>query len=332
MNTGQCRGLFRVALFATIMSGVSLLPAGAAPAPDNIFGGRMLDRAASKLIHAPMAAELIAIVPRGQSGWVWNRISGGRYQPEDLMKGIAPPEGNAQLPGASPSAREMYFASWDSKPFRTYGHNGAQVQLKKTGDEKFEVAFSGGSAASETSALVASADGKHLTVTTGDDVRVYDRIDPATWPSRNIEPAAGSSSGGGLACSGIWSANEQLTHRTQPALPPAYEVFGPWGNNGWIQINMGAIDAPGAELVFNGFNTGNAYEFFAGDLREQSVRQIDKNHFDVTTVRNRIPDDKMLVEFSPDCKRLTRTTAEGTDRRTGQKFYNDIRVFDRVDQ
>jgi hypothetical protein len=330
--SSRLRAYVRSAVWAMpLLGALCTLPAGAAPAPDSIFGGWMLDRAASKLTHAPMAAEAIAIVPWGPSGWVWNHISGGRYQPEDLISGLAPPQGNAELPNRSPSTREMYFANWDGKPFQTYGRNGAQVELKRNGEGRFEAAFIVGTNAPETSALAVSADGKHLTITSGEDVRVYNRIDPAAWPSRRVAPPdPGPVSA--PDCSGLWHVNEQLTHRATPALPPAYEVFGPWGNNGWIQINMGGIDAPGAELEFNTFNSGNAYEFFAADVHEQTVRQLDKNRFEVTAHRNGMPAGTMVVEFSPDCKRLTRTTAEGVDRRTGTKFYNDVRVFDRVDQ
>lgn len=277
-----------------------------------------------------MASEVVIAIPWGQSGLLWNRISGGRYQPEDLLKGLAPPEGNAQLPDRSPSAREMYFASWDSRPFPTHGHGGAQVQLRKDGNEKFEAAFSGGNIAPETSSLAVSPDGRHLTVTTGGDVRVYDRIDPGAWPGRQVETA--SPAGPGLACSGLWSVNEQLTHRTTAALPPAGEVIGPWGNNGWIQLNFGNIDAPNGELVFNVLNNGKAYQYFANDLREQAVRQTGPNRFEVTSVRNGVAGENMIFEFTDGCKRLTRTMPEGVDRRTGEKFYNDVRVFDRIDQ
>ena len=177
-----------------------------------------------------------------------------------------------------------------------------------------------------------SPDGKHLTMTTGDDRRVYDRIDPAAWPSRIIEPPDHAPPmGAGLACSGIWSVNEQLTHRSRSPLPPALQYFGRWGKNGWVWLNAASLDAQGAELVFNLFD-GNAYQVYGADLHEQAVRQLDDRTFGVTAVRYRLAGDRETVQFTNDCKRVTVTVPEGTDRRKGVKYYNDVRVFDRIDR
>ena len=173
----------------------------------------MLDRAASKLTRPLAEAETVVIVPWGQSGWVWNRISGGAYQPEELRRGVvAPPEVDGPAADAvkptRPSIREMYYASWDGRAYRTYGRNPGQVQLRKTGDRTF-VATLSANGRTDSAALVFSPDGKHLTVTAGDDVRVYDRIDPAGWPSRTIEPPEMvPAPGAALPCAGIWTVDE----------------------------------------------------------------------------------------------------------------------------
>ena len=127
--------------------GVVLIAANAASAAVEGFGGWMLNRQTSNLTREPASAETVILIPWGQSGWVWTRISGGQYQPEDLSRGIAPPpevDGPAAdaATRSSPSTREMYYADWDSKPYRTYGRNAGQVQLRKLDDRTFEAAFS----------------------------------------------------------------------------------------------------------------------------------------------------------------------------------------------
>ena len=311
---------------------------GGASAAVDVFGGWMLNRAASKLTVPPMTAEMVIIVPWGKSGWVWNQISGGAYQPEDLIKGVKPP---AEVDGpaadaairTSTSTRMMYWASWDSKNFTTYGRDARQVQLKRVNDQSFEATFFKAPqepAQGDNATLAFSPNGQRLTVTSKDDVRVYDRIDPAKWPSRKIEPAAAASAGGGLLCSGIWNIDEQLTHRTRSPLGPYVQYFGPWGKNGWVRLNTGSMDATGAEVVFNSFN-GNAFQVYGGDPREQTARQRDADTFETTAVRYGKPADTTIVQFSKDCKRLTFTVPEGTDRRTGLKYYNDVRVYDMIE-
>jgi hypothetical protein len=304
-----------------------------------VFGGWVLNRQVSHLTRRRSVAETVIIVPWGGSGWVWNRISGGRYQPEDLIRGIPAPQ-EVDGPAAdsvfksSPSTREMYSATWDSKPYRTFGRGGEQVKLERVDARTFKAVFFATTASGsreETATLAFSPDGKHLSVTTGDDHRVYDRIDPATWPSRVIEPPeAIPAPGAGLPCSGIWTVNEQLTHRTRSPLPPAVQVFGPWGKNGWVWINLPSLDAQGGELVFDLFN-GNAFQMYAADTHEEAVRQLDERTFEVTAVRYRLAGDRSIVQFSNDCRRVTVTVPEGTDRRKGVKYYNDVRVFDRID-
>ena len=295
----------------------------------------MLNRPASHLTRDPTSAETVVIVPWGQSGWIWTRISGGQYEPEDLAHGVAPPpevDGPAADGArASPYTREMYYATWDAKMYRTYGRNAGQVQLSKTNDQRFEAAFSV-NGRREAASLLFSPDGKHLTVTAGNDVRVYDSIEPVSWPSRTIEPPDHiPAAGAGLRCSGIWSSNEQLTHRTRSPLPPAVQYFGPWGSNGWVWLNTGSMDAPAAEMVFNVFN-GNAFQVYGNDSHEQAVRQLDDNTFEVTAVRYHLAGDRETVQFTNDCKRVTIHVPVGTDRRKRVKYYDDIRVFDAMGQ
>ncbi len=316
-----------------------LMSVNTASATVDVFGAWMLNRQTSRLTREPTSAETVVIIPWGRSGWVWNRISGGQYQPEDLSHGVAPPpevDGPAAdgVARSSPITRDMYYASWDLKPYRTYGSSAGQVQLRRIDDQTFEAALSAkgqNGSSQESASLLFSSGGKHLTATTGNDRRVYDRIDPATWPSRTIEPPDHTPSpGAGLPCSGIWSINEQLTHRSRSPIPPGVQYFGPWGKNGWVWLNTASLDAPGAELVFNLFN-GNAFQVYGADLHEQAVRQLDGQTFGVTAVRYRLAGDKSTVRFTNDCKRVTVTVPEGTDRRKGVKYYDDVRVFDRID-
>ena len=93
---------------------------------------------------------------------------------------------------------------------------------------------------------------------------------------------------------------------------------------------MAGMDAQGVELAFNQFNR-NAYQIYANDSHEQAVRQLDDHRFEVTAVCYKLSMDRSIVQFSNDCRRLTITVPEGTDRRKGVKYYNDVRVFDRID-
>ena len=166
-------------------------PAGASPVAD-VFGGWELNRSASKLTIAPMNAETVVIVPWGKNGWIWNQISGGAYQPEDLHKGLNRVECGASQGATAvackgpPSAMTLYWASWDAKTFPTYGSTPHQVQLKQVNDRTFDVTyFKDPLAAAQggKSTVSFSADGQHLTVTTKDDVRIYDRINADKWPT-----------------------------------------------------------------------------------------------------------------------------------------------------
>ena len=172
-------------------------PAGASTVAD-VFGGWELNRGASKLTMAPMNAETVVIVPWGKNGWIWNQISGGPYQPEDLHKGVSRVEcGATQGPTARacqgpPSSMVLYWASWDAKTYATYGSAPHQVQLKRDNDRTFEVTYfkAPQAAAQGSMANVSfSPDGQHLTVTmkagagAADDVRVYDRINADNWPT-----------------------------------------------------------------------------------------------------------------------------------------------------
>jgi hypothetical protein len=312
-----------------------LMSANETSAAVDFFGAWTLNRQTSNLTRQPTNAETVIIMPWGPSGWVWTRISGGRYQPEDLIHGLpTPPEVDGpaadSVSRASPSSRDMYYATWDGKPYRSYGRGAGQVQLRKLTDQTFEAASSASNSTSESSSLAFSPDGKHLTVANGDDRRVYDRIDPATWPSRTIEPSDHvPPPGAGLPCSGIWTINEQLTHRSRSPIPPGVQYFGPWGKNGWMWLNTASMDAQGAELVSNQFN-GNSFQVYAADSHEQAVRQLDDHTFGVTSVRYHLAVDRETVKFTNDCKRVTITVPEGTDRRKGVKYYNDIRVFDAI--
>jgi hypothetical protein len=316
------------------IAAIFLTPTSAVAAVD-VFGGWMLDRDASKLTMAPMVAETVVIVPWGNSGWVWSQISGGPYQPEDLKKGVKPP---AEVDGAAadaalrtvPTTRVMYWASWDAKPFATHGRDPSEIAVKRLNDQPFEaMRFNAPQQASDgvKSVVAFSPDGQHLTVTTKDDVRVYDRIDPAHWPSRAFQTTAAP--GTGLPCSGIWSIDESLTYRTRSPLAPFVQYFGPWGKNGWVRMNSNGMESEGQGIIFNVFN-GNAYQVFGGDAREQIARQIAHYTFETSAIRFDKPADKSVVQFSQDCKRLT-FTSEGTDRRTGKPYVNDIRVYDMIE-
>ena len=167
------------------------------------FGGWVLNRAASRLTLEPKVAETIIIVPWGKSGWVWNQLSGGPYQPEGLHEGVERVECGASQGATAiscqgpPASMMLYWASWDSKAFPTYGTQHGQVQVKMIDNRSFEITsfqVSRDPASGNKASVVLSPDGDHMTVTTRsgaanganqfeDDLRVYDRIDGRTWPS-----------------------------------------------------------------------------------------------------------------------------------------------------
>ena len=182
---------------------VSPIPSEEAAA--EFFGGWELNRAASKLTVVPKDAETVIIVPWGKSGWVWNQLSGGPYQPEGLHEGIERVECGASQGATAiscqgpPASMMLYWASWDSKIFPTYGtqHGQVQVQVQMIDPRSFEITSiepSGEPASGNKASVVLSPDGDHMTVTTRsgtanganqfeDDVRVYNRIDGSTWPT-----------------------------------------------------------------------------------------------------------------------------------------------------
>jgi len=181
-------------------------PAGSqsanAIAADEFFGGWELNRSASKLTLEPKDAETVVIVPWENSGWVWNQLSGGAYQPEGVHEGVERVECGAASGVAAiacqgpPQTMMLYWATWDSIPFPTYGTNPSRVQLTMINERNFElVSFQAAQdpANGDKASVVLSPDGKQMIVTTKsganqieDDVRVYDRIDGSTWPT--IEP------------------------------------------------------------------------------------------------------------------------------------------------
>ena len=161
----------------------------------DMFGGWQLNRTASKLTLAPANAETLIVIPWGKSGWVWNQISGGPYQPEELHKGVKRVEcgaasGPAAVPCAgTPSHMMLYWATMDSKPYPTYGNRRTTIQVKPVNDRTFEASIAQAQAQGEKATVALSADGRRLTVTTksgaanGDDVRIYDRIVADNWPT-----------------------------------------------------------------------------------------------------------------------------------------------------
>jgi hypothetical protein len=168
-------------------------PATAAPIPiaPEIFGGWMLNRTASKLVTGLKDAETLVVVPWGNSGWIWNQLSGSPYQPEDLLKHIqriecGAAQGATAIACKGPSPHMMlYWATPDAKAFPTYGSAPRQVKVTRVNDRSLEVAFftTANAGRGEMSSVTLSADGRHLTVATGDDMRVYDRINADNWPS-----------------------------------------------------------------------------------------------------------------------------------------------------
>ena len=188
-------------VFATLVLVVFLGWPTTASAALDIFGGWQLNRAASKLTIAPKDAETVIIIPWGQSGWVWSQLSGHNYQPEDLHRGVKIIECRAggACQGTRPNMM-LYWASWDSKSFPTYGTRRIEVQVKRVNEQAFEVALFKApqtASAADKAVVVFSPDGRRMTVTTTsgsasgvdhfeDDVRVYERIDAKNLPA--LEP------------------------------------------------------------------------------------------------------------------------------------------------
>jgi hypothetical protein len=165
-------------------------PAGTAAPVADVFGGWMLNRQASKLTLGSTNAETVVLVPWGKTGWIWNQISGGPYQAEDLLKKVKRVECGATT-GATARACEgpppnmkLYWAGFDAKTYPSYGSAPGQVQLKRLSNTSFEVSLLGPQPAKSTVAF--TPDGQRMTVTTKagarEDMRIYDRIRAETWP------------------------------------------------------------------------------------------------------------------------------------------------------
>jgi hypothetical protein len=83
----------------------------------------------------------------------------------------------------------LYWATFDAKPFPVYGSRRGQIQVRSLSDRSFAATVSQAPAPADAVNVALSADGRRLTVTTrspaanGDDVRVYDRVDAANWPT-----------------------------------------------------------------------------------------------------------------------------------------------------
>lgn len=165
-------------------------------ANDFYYGAWSLNRPASKLTRAPMAAETIILAPGGPNGWAQVRISGA-YQPEDFKKGVKPPADVAR------PEREMYWATWDGKPAYSTGFDPGRITLKRVDPHHFTIAFDRVHQPwqkGDTGTIVFSNDGKHMTITRSglnvdgskfeNDTRVYDKIERADWPGNYIIGAA----------------------------------------------------------------------------------------------------------------------------------------------
>jgi len=198
-------------------------PGASAMSPSGIYYGVwILNRQVSKLTRpgtdeAPATKdEHIVIAPMGNRGWGYSIVSGG-YQPADLRdRGMLAPYLQRRLPqlqqayiASLPRApagydwklqRETYYATWDGTPAFTTGSYPRQVTLRKLDDRRFDMQFAYvhqpwlARVGNVRSNIVFSNDGKRMTVTTSgieasaapfeNDIRVYDKADAATWPSR----------------------------------------------------------------------------------------------------------------------------------------------------
>jgi hypothetical protein len=169
-----------------------LEPAGggvaASAATANLFGAWRLNPQASTMTRPPMDDETVLLVPYGQTGLAQIAVHSA-YQPDDFKKGIKP------TPEQVRTRREMFFATWDGKPYPTYGFDPQQVMLKRLDDMHFEATlirlhqpWDEGSRMT----IAFSPDGKRMvqtisgTTETGavyqNDVRVFDRIELSDWP------------------------------------------------------------------------------------------------------------------------------------------------------
>lgn len=201
-----------------------LLPPGAsAMSPSGpYFGLWIMNKQASTLTRpgteeAPAdKEEFVLIAPWGNNGWGYNVVSGG-YQPADLLKnGTKAPirprryarmqEGYLQSMQPLPRdydytiQRETYYASWNGAPGYSNGTYPRQVTVRKVDAHRFDMQYDYIhqpwllAVGNVRSSVVFSNDGKHLTVTSSginsagkrfeNDVRVYDKADAATWPSK----------------------------------------------------------------------------------------------------------------------------------------------------
>lgn len=130
--------------------------------------------------------------------------------------------------------------------------------------------------------------------------------------------------------SGIWKSNEELTKRTRPVMGPTVLFFAPWGDNGWMRLNITDLQGENSEVHFERFD-GRTYQVFGIDPRGQTVKKVDDYTFETSSVRDGVPGDKAITVFSPDCKRITSTVPEGVRRDTGIRYFNDVRVYDKVE-
>jgi hypothetical protein len=172
-----------------------VLPPDNAPRAEiarEFFGGWMLNREESNLTRAPMEAESVVIVPWEGAGWIWNQISGGPYQPEGVMEGVDRVECGAATGAAAiacegpPRNMMLYWATWDSNPFPTYGTRRSEVALARIDERNLRSEFVDDGVRSMV-AIALSADGNRMSVTTTgggpEDTRIYDRIDAEAWPT-----------------------------------------------------------------------------------------------------------------------------------------------------
>lgn len=129
---------------------------------------------------------------------------------------------------------------------------------------------------------------------------------------------------------GMWKSNEELTKRTRPVMGPTVLFFSPWGKDGWVRLNITDLVSENSEYHFLKPD-GRIYQVYGNDPREQMMTKVDDFTFETTSVRDGKPADKSIIVFSPDCRRITWTTPEGVRRDTGVRYFNDIRVFDKVE-
>jgi hypothetical protein len=201
-----------------------LLPPGAsAMTPSGPYHGLwIMNRQASAMTRpgtedAPSKnEEFVVIAPWGNNGWGYNVVSGG-YQPADLlqrgMKAPIRPRRYQRLQQEYLATmqplprdydytiqRETYYATWNGTPAYTNGSYPRQVTVRKIDDRRFEMEFAYihqpwlAAVGNVRSTVVFSNDGKRMTATSSgieasgerfqNDVRVYDKADPATWPSK----------------------------------------------------------------------------------------------------------------------------------------------------